>query len=92
MEDFGTFGKGALDVLQRLADAAFGDAPVAEGNIFKWKAAQHIGVYAARSVVKEHDENARRMRDLAPEVLVAWYGRGGLSDELLEETRGVCGW
>ena len=58
-----------------------------ERNLFKWKAAQHIGVYVARSVVEAHDENARRMRDLAPGVLLARYGRGGPSDELLEEAR-----
>ncbi len=28
------------------------------------------------------------MRDLAPEVLLARYGRGGPSDELVEEARG----
>ncbi len=42
---------------------------MAERNLFKWKAAHHIGVYVARSVVEVHDENARRMRDLAPGML-----------------------
>ena len=56
---------------------AFGEpGQEAERNLFKWKAAQHIGVYVARSVVEAHDENARRMRDLAPWVLLARYGRG----------------
>jgi hypothetical protein len=88
VEDFGAFGKGALDVLQWIAEVAFGEpGQVAERNLFKWKAAQHIGVYVARSVVEAHDENARRMRDLAPEVLLARYGRGGPSDELLEDAR-----
>ena len=88
VEDFGAFGKGALDVLLRIVEVAFGEpGQVAEWNLFKWKAAQHIGVYVARSVVEAHDENARRMRDLALEVLLARYGRGGPSDELLEEAR-----
>ena len=88
VEDFGAFGKGALDVLQWIAEVAFGEpGQEAERNLFKWKAAQHIGVYVARSVVEAHDENARRMRDLAPEVLLARYGRGGPSAELLEEAR-----
>jgi hypothetical protein len=88
VEDFGAFGKGALDVLQWIAEVAFGEpGQVAERNLFKWKAAQHIGVYVARSVVEAHDENARRTRDLAPGVLLARYGRGGPSDELLEEAR-----
>jgi hypothetical protein len=33
------------------------------------------------------EEARRRMRDLAPGVLLARYGRGGPSDELLEEAR-----
>ncbi len=41
-----------------------------------------------RSVVEAQDENARKIRDLAPEVLLARYGRRELSEELLEEVRG----
>ena len=63
----------------------FGEAPVAERHRFKWKTAQHIGVCAMRSVVEAHDENASIMRDLAPVVLIARYGHGGLIEELLEE-------
>ena len=88
VEDFGAFGRGALDVLQWIADAAFGDAPAAVRDLFKWKAAQHIAVAAARSVVAAHDENVRRMRDLAPEVLLARYGLGGPGAEMMEEVRG----
>ena len=47
--------------------------------------AAHRGLYDARSVVEAHDENASIMRDLAPEVLIARYGHGGLIEELLEE-------
>ncbi len=51
VEDFGAFGKGALDALQWIVEVAFGEpGQVAERNLFKWKAAQHIGVYVARSV------------------------------------------
>jgi hypothetical protein len=50
VEDFGTFGKGTLDVLQWIADAASGrQASVAETSLFKRKTVQHIGVYAGGS-------------------------------------------
>ncbi len=88
MEDFGAFGKGTLAVLQWIVEVAFGaEGPVTERNFFKWKAAQHMGVYVARSVVEAHDDHARRIRDLVPRALRARYGRGGPSDELPEEAR-----
>ena len=86
VEDFGAFGKGALTSLDWIAGAAY-PTDLAARNMFKWKAAQHIGVAAARAVVAAHDENVRRMRDLAPEVLLARFGPGGPSAELLEEAR-----
>ena len=87
VEDFGAFGKGALTSLDWIAAAAYGPTEVAARNLFKWKAAQHVGVAVARAVVAAHDENVRRMRDLAPEVLLARFGPGGLSSELMEEAR-----
>jgi len=88
VEDFGAFGKGALTSLDWIAGAAYpGLAEVPARNLFKWKAAQHVGVAVARAVVAAHDENVRRMRDLAPEVLLARFGPGGPSSELLEEAR-----
>ena len=50
--DFGTCGKGALDVLQWITDAAFGEAPVVKRNRFKWTAAQQIGVYGLRGAFR----------------------------------------
>jgi hypothetical protein len=87
VEDFGAFGKGALAALDWIANAAYGEAPVSVRNLFKWKAGQHIGVAVARGVVAAHDENVRRMRDLAPEVLLARYGPGESGGELLDEAR-----
>ena len=61
-------------------------------DLFRWKAAQHIGVAAARSVVAAHDENVLKMRDLAPAVLLARYGPGGSRASVMEEAReGVAG-
>ena len=92
VEDFGAFGKGALGVLQWIADAAFGPGKSPVKDLFRWKAAQHIGVAAARSVVAAHDENVLRMRDLAPAVLLARYGPGGPRPTVMEEAReGVAG-
>ena len=82
VEDFGAFGKGALSVLQWMADAPFGQGKSQVKDLFRWKAAQHIGVAAARSVVAAHDENVLRMRDLAPTVMEeareGVAGRGGV--------------
>jgi len=92
VEDFGAFGKGALTVLKWIADAAFGSLASQVKDLFRWKAAQHIGVAAARSVVAAHDENVLKMRDLAPAVLLARYGPGGSRASVMEEAReGVAG-
>ena len=87
VEDFGAFGKGALSVLQWIADAAFGPGKSQVKDLFRWKAAQHIGVAAARSVVAAHDENVLKMRDMSPAVLLARYGPGGPRPTVMEEAR-----
>ena len=87
VEDFGTWGLGARAVLRFIADAAYGERPSPVKDLFVWKAAQHIGVAAANAVVKAHDANVLLMRDLAPEVLLARYGRGGPDPEVMEAAR-----
>ena len=76
VDDFGAFGKGALCVLQWIADAAFGPGKSPVKDLFTWKAAQHMGVAAAMLVVAAHDKIALKMRDRAPAVLLARYGPG----------------
>ncbi len=54
VEDFEAFGKGALVVLQWIAEVAVVyEGRVVERKLLKWKAAQHMGLYVARSVVEE---------------------------------------
>jgi hypothetical protein len=53
-EDFEAFGKGALVVLQWIAEVeVVEEGRVAERKLLKWKVAQHMGLYVARSVVEE---------------------------------------
>ncbi len=44
-------------MLRFIAEAAFGEPPSAVKDLFMWRGAQHIAVYAANAVVAAHDSN-----------------------------------
>ena len=70
IEDLGAWGLGAERVLQFLADAAYGhDLPAGHPAVqakrrFKWLAAQHVAVQAARGLALAHDTNLRSVHDV----------------------------
>jgi hypothetical protein len=64
VEDYGGFGEGARQVLRFIAEAAFGEPPSAVKDLFMWRGAQHIAVYAANAVVAAHDSNYLHMKGL----------------------------